>query len=143
MKPPNILLADPDPDSHTIYATIMEHRGFGVLHACDGVEALRIAREQRPDLIVVELFLPLVQGKPLVNLLKQDCRTAAIPVIGLTAVPRFVGLARGLLTCDRHLPKPCIPSRLFREVEQLLGTCGRDAGLSVIAPSMLSGADSR
>ena len=120
MTTPRVLLADADPDSHAVYSTMMEHCGYRVLHARDGAEAHRIAREQRPDVIVAEIFLPPVRGQPLVSLLKQDGRTAEIPIIGLTAVPRSVGIALGLLACERHLVKPCAPSRLLREVELLL-----------------------
>jgi CheY-like chemotaxis protein len=118
MRSPTILLADAD--SRTVYALMLEHHGFRVLHAPDGAEALHLMDEQRPDLMVLDLFLPLVDGSPLAALIRRDPRTAALPVIALSALPTAVALPRGLQLCDQHLTKPCTPSRLLGEVRRML-----------------------
>jgi CheY-like chemotaxis protein len=62
--------------------------GYGVLVAADGEEGLRIAREKIPDVIVLDLMLPKLSGPQLLHALKQDPRTARIPVIVLSSLPQ-------------------------------------------------------
>ncbi len=118
--PPTVLLADADPDSRTVYATILEHHGFRVLQARDAATARLLACAEQPDVIVAELFFPLFGGEPLAVLLKRDGRTARTPVIGLTALPATVVDVPGLAACDRHLLKPCTPSLLLSEVRRMM-----------------------
>lgn len=120
MSAPTVLLADADPDSRAVYAAILEHGGFRVLLAPDAASALHLARVERPAVIVAELFLPFVEGSPLPALLKDDVRTAAIPLLGLTAVSDALGMVPGLSACDGRLLKPCAPSLLLREVRSVL-----------------------
>lgn len=120
MATPTVLLADPDRDSRAVYSMMLEHHGFRVLLARDPSAARRLACEERPDVIVAELFLPFVEGLPLAVLLKRDACSAAIPVIGLTALASSVGTVPGLAACDSHLVKPCTPSRLLTEVRRML-----------------------
>lgn len=115
-----VLLADSDHDSRSIYALMLEHHGFRVVHAASGADAHRIACESRPDVVVTELLLAPVEGQPIALLLKRDQRTAGLPVVGLTVLPANLGLTQGLLACDAYLVKPCTPTRLLREVERLL-----------------------
>lgn len=121
MRSPTVLLADADADSRAMYALMLEHHGFRVLHTPDSGEALRLAGEQSPDLMVLDLFLPLVDGDPLAAQIRRDPRTADLPVIALSALPAAVALLRGLQLCDRHLTKPCTPTRLLGEVRRMLG----------------------
>lgn len=120
MAIPTVLLADPDADSRTVYSLMLEHHGFRVVEARDPSAARRLACEERPDVVVAELFLPFLEGLPLPVLLKREECTAHIPVIGLTALSTAVGAAPGLLACDSHLVKPCTPSRLLHEVRRML-----------------------
>jgi two-component system, cell cycle response regulator DivK len=62
--------------------------GYGVLVAADGDEGLRMAREKAPDLIVLDMMLPKMSGPQLLHALKQDARTATIPVIVLSSLPQ-------------------------------------------------------
>lgn len=115
-----VLLADADPDSLAIYSMMLEHHGFVVLRARDADEALRRGTEEGPGLIVADPFL-FGRGRPLAALLRQDPRTAGIPLIGLTALPASLGVAPGQLACDAFLLKPCVPSRLLQEVQRWFG----------------------
>ena len=66
----------------------ISRHGFTVLVAADGEEGLRVARENLPDLVVLDLMLPKMSGQALLHALKQDPRTAAIPVIVLSSLPQ-------------------------------------------------------
>jgi len=121
-----ILLADPDRDCLAIYSLLLEHHGFRVLRTREPGEALRLAAEGEPELIVTELYL-FHEGLPLASVLRAAPRVAGIPRIGLTAVPTFLGSVPGERDCDARLLKPCSPTRLLREVERVLDLAASSA----------------
>lgn len=124
-----VLLADADRDSRAIYSLMLEHHGFRVLPARDAAEALRLAAEARPELVVADLFL-FREGRPLAALLRGPDGGAEVPLIGLTSLAASPGTAPAWLACDSLLLKPCVPSRLLREVRRVLD--GADAHSSVV-----------
>jgi len=116
-----ILLADDNLDDRTIYAVILEHHGYHVLLAANGEEAVRMASEQRPDLMLMDLVMPLVDGLAATRRLKEDPATAGIPVVMITAHAltgvREKAEAAG---CDAFLFKPVAPRRVIEEVRRHL-----------------------
>ncbi len=117
-----MLLVDGDQDSRTVYTTILEHRGYRVLHAEDGGEGLRLAREYLPDLIVVELRIRVIDGYQLTAHLKQDEQTGRIPVLAITSCAMIGDRERAKHAgCSGYLPKPCRPTRMLAEVQRLIG----------------------
>lgn len=83
-EPRRILLAEDDRFLRKAAGTALRRRGYDVVDAVDGEEALRLAREQPPDLILLDLIMPKVQGFEALRSLKADPVTRAIPVIVLT-----------------------------------------------------------
>lgn len=114
MQDRTVLLIDSDSDSLRIYTLILEHHGFRVLCAREGGQGFRLAREQQPDLLIVEPFEPASRSARVVDALRADASTAHLPVLVITAAP-------GLLRGQRHLTKPCQPMRVLEEVQRLLG----------------------
>src|SRR5689334_18579024 len=118
---PCILLVDDNPDSRDIYRTILEYHGFGVVLAGDGVQALRLARERLPCLILMDISMPMIDGLEATRTLKADARTAAIPVVALTAhahsEDRDAAFDAGY---DAYLAKPVEPLRVVEEVRRWL-----------------------
>lgn len=119
---PRILLVEDQQDNQTIYRLILEHAGYTVLHAWDGEEGLRLAREHRPDLVLMDISIPLVDGWEATRRLKADPETAAIRVVALTAhafpEDRERAAAIGF---DDYLSKPVEPTRVLATVRRLLG----------------------
>jgi len=116
---PTVLLVDQDPDSLTVYSLMLEHHGYRVVLAQNGDEALRIATAQPPDVVVMELYLPPIEGQSLSEYLKRDSRTAGVPILAVTSLSVSQDLYEtGLSACDGYLAKPCAPSRLLAEVER-------------------------
>jgi CheY-like chemotaxis protein len=117
-----VLLVEDNEDNRIVYATVLEHFGFHVLQACNGEDGVRLAQEARPDVVLMDISIPIIDGWSATSLIKADPRTAEIPVIALTAhaLPedREKSLAVG---CDGYLAKPCEPSRVLSEVRRLLG----------------------
>jgi CheY-like chemotaxis protein len=116
-----VLIVDDVEDNRRVYAMFLEHRGFDVESAADGRQALRKARAFLPDVIVMDLAIPGIDGWETTRRLKRDGRTQGIPVIALTGY--VVGGARERARqagCDAFLTKPCLPDRLVREIRRLL-----------------------
>lgn len=119
MPTKTVLLVDDDEDSRTICVTILEHHGYSVVQAADGGEGLRMARELRPDVILMDVTLPVLDGWTATSELKQSPETAEIPVIMLTARALDADRARGRDSgCDSYLTKPCSPSLVLEEVRK-------------------------
>ena len=86
----HVLLVDDDEKSREIYRRILEIAKLAVETASSGVEALRFARERTPAVILLDLMMPGMDGGAVLQQLKRDDRTKAIPVIALTGVPEWL-----------------------------------------------------
>jgi two-component system, cell cycle response regulator DivK len=116
-----VLVADDSFDAREMYAMYFQHRGYGAYTAEDGDAAVHIARDVRPDLIVMDLSMPRVDGITAIQRLKQDPRTQSIPVILLTGHPSKAA-ERGALEAGAaiFLTKPCLPEDLEHHVSEIL-----------------------
>jgi two-component system, cell cycle response regulator DivK len=121
MQPRTLLLVEDNLDAREAYGLALRHFGYRVVEAGDGIEALRLAREVRPDLILMDLGLPGLNGWETTELLKNDPNTAHIPILAVTVhVHDSERLRAEIVGCDRFVPKPCVPSQLRDEIERLL-----------------------
>lgn len=84
-KKPLVLVADDDEDLLELACLHLEQAGFRVARACDGTEALRLARDQRPDLCVFDVVMPGMRGHEVLRALRDDSKTKGIPVVLVTA----------------------------------------------------------
>src|SRR5687767_8433746 len=80
-----VLLVEDNPDNRGIYRAILEHGGIEVLEAEDGATGVRIAQERHPDLILMDVSVPVMDGWEATKLLKSDPATRDIQIIALTA----------------------------------------------------------
>ncbi|MBM3871173.1 MAG: response regulator transcription factor [Verrucomicrobia bacterium] len=119
-----ILVVDDEPDAVELVEFNLKNAGFEVITAADGAEALKQARAALPDLVVLDLMLPEVDGLEVCKLLRRDAATAGIPIIMLTAkaaeIDRVLGLELG---ADDYLTKPFSPRELMLRVKGLLRRC--------------------
>jgi len=121
-----ILLIEDDPDCRTIVRTYLEYVGYEVLEEGDGEEGVRRAREEDPDLILMDISLGGMDGWEATRILKADPRTAPIPVIVLTAHALTRDQERSREAgCDGYLAKPVDPQHVAREVRRTLDERGR------------------
>jgi two-component system, cell cycle response regulator DivK len=117
-----ILLVEDHEDNRIVYRTILEHVGYTVLLAGDGVEGVRLTREQKPDLVLMDVSIPLMDGWTATSVLKADPETASIPIVALTAHALAGDRERALeVGCDGYLAKPVEPRRVLEEVRRFLG----------------------
>jgi len=120
---PMLLVVDDEPEINKLVARIFEKRGYRVTTALDGAEALASVKRDRPDLIMLDLNLPKIDGWEVCRQLKSDPATRAIPIIMLTAAHANVDDAQiGLgLGADEYVAKPFVKAVLLHNVERLLG----------------------
>jgi DNA-binding response OmpR family regulator len=118
---PKILVVDDEPDALEVLEFNLKNAGYDVTTADDGDTALKKARQQLPDLILLDLMLPEVDGLEVCKLLRRDPATSAIPIIMVTAkaaeIDRVVGLELG---ADDYVTKPFSPRELILRVRNLL-----------------------
>jgi DNA-binding response OmpR family regulator len=121
MKPKKILVVDDEPDAVELIEFNLRADGFDVSSAADGAEALKKARALLPDLIVLDVMLPELDGLEVCKLLRRDPNTAAIPIIMLTAraaeLDRVLGLELG---ADDYITKPFSPRELILRIKKQL-----------------------
>jgi len=118
---PLILVVDDHADTREMHSTYLKAQGLRALVAADGVTAIRMAVASRPNVIVMDLSLPLLNGWQAIRALKQHRNMAQIPVIALTGRVD-VGSADAAIDagCDAYLLKPCFPQRLLKEIRSQL-----------------------
>ena len=119
--PPLVLVVDDVAHGREIFAEYLEFRGFRVATAADGLEAMDKAFELLPDIILMDLSLPQLDGWEATRRLKADERTRSIPIIALTAHALAAAHDRAKeVGCDAVVTKPCIPKDLEAEVRRQL-----------------------
>jgi two-component system alkaline phosphatase synthesis response regulator PhoP len=125
-----VLVVDDEPDVLLLCRLNLQQRGHEVMEAPDGAGALRAAREQRPDVIVLDLMLPGMDGYEVLEALHGDPGTARIPVVVLTAKSLRADRERSRdLGAAAFLTKPFLPGELCDLVASLqAGTDPGDAG---------------
>lgn len=118
---PLVLVVDDVAHGREIFAEYLEFRGFRVATAADGLEALDKAFELLPDVILMDLSLPGLDGWEATKRLKSDERTKTIPVIALTAHALASAHDKAMAAgCDSVVTKPCVPRDLETEVRRQL-----------------------
>jgi two-component system, cell cycle response regulator DivK len=122
---PLVLLVDDYEDNRRLFAEYLELSGFRTAVAGNGEEGLAKAIELHPEVIVMDLAMPDLDGFEVTRRLRADEGTRRTPVIALTAYPigysRHAAMEAG---CDAYLTKPCGPRQLLAEIRRLLDARG-------------------
>ena len=116
-----VLFVEDDSATRDGYVSYLTALGYDVMAAVNGHQALSLASSWAPQVIVLDMGLPDVDGWEVARQLKASAATAAIPVIALTGADlpheRVSAMRAG---CDRHLAKPCSPAKLIDAIERCL-----------------------
>ena len=119
---PLVLIVEDQAELRRLYAQELSMSGFDVIEAQNGAEAITHTTAREPDVVLMDLSLPVVDGWEATRRLKSDQRTAHIPVVALTAHDGAGELQRATRAgCDWFVPKPCPPNALIAEVRRVLG----------------------
>jgi len=117
-----VLVADDDEDILVLVRTVLERAGYEVSAVRDGAEAIAAARQRRPDLAVLDVAMPELDGLEVLRRLRADASTSDVPVLLLSARVQEDDVARGFATgADAYVQKPFSPRELLDRVSELLG----------------------
>jgi CheY-like chemotaxis protein len=118
---PVVLIAEDQSDLRQLYAQQLAMCGFDVIEAANGAEAIEITTRHMPDVVLMDLSMPVIDGWEATKRLRADARTAHIPVVALTAHDGSGELERATSAgCQWFVPKPCPPAALITEVRRVL-----------------------
>lgn len=117
-----VLLADDNDDSREIYGTLLSHEGFRVLEARNGEEAVRLSREECPDVVLLNLLMPEIDGLGVLERLRDDPETREVPCICLTGDARMERMGQAMMRgADAFLTKPAEPRDVLETIRAMLG----------------------
>lgn len=117
-----ILTADDNMQIRMLVKAALRSLGHDLIEAVDGEQALEMAIEHRPDLVLLDVTMPKLDGWEVLHFMRQRPETAGVPVMMLTTAAQGSDLARAeALGCNGYLTKPFTPAELRQRVEQLLG----------------------
>jgi two-component system, cell cycle response regulator DivK len=118
-----VLLVEDNEMNRDMLSRRLIRRGFEVIFAVDGQQGVDLARSQRPDIILMDMSLPVIDGWEATRRVKSDDATRGVPVIGLTAHAMSGDRERAMEAgCDDYDTKPVELDRLIGKIERLLGT---------------------
>ena len=121
IKRPCVMIVEDYPLAREMYRVTLEYAGFDVVEAADGVEALLRVRDIVPDLILMDLSMPLMDGWEVTRHLKSDGRTMGIPIVVLSARNCDDLEAKAKRAgCVALVTKPCLPSDLVKEIQRFI-----------------------
>jgi CheY-like chemotaxis protein len=114
---PTILLVEDDDDTRRVYSVMLRHAGFKVVEAATGADAVQCALEDAPDLILMDMNLPTIDGWEAAKRIKADSRASSAPLLAFSAlIDSIADLRRDSALFDGYIAKPVSPSELVRRV---------------------------
>ena len=122
----SILCIEDEPEMIDLIRLILGRRGFEVKGATSGADGLKMIREEQPDLILLDLMMPAMDGWEVYQQIKADERTKGIPVIVVTAKAQSIDRVLGLhiAKVDDYIAKPFSPQELMNSVEKVIKSKG-------------------
>ena len=123
-----VLLVEDNEMNRDMLSRRLIRRGFQVVFAMDGQQGIDLARSERPDIILMDMSLPVIDGWEATRRVKADDATRSVPVIGLTAHAMAGDREKAIEAgCDDYDTKPVELDRLIGKIERLLGTAKDEA----------------
>src|SRR5437870_13057126 len=117
-----VLLVEDNEDNRIVYSTILRHFGYSVTEALNGEEGIAKARSEKPDLILMDISIPIIDGWEATQVLKHDPSTNGIPITALTAHALPSDREQAMeVGCDGYLAKPREARAVAPEAETWLG----------------------
>jgi two-component system cell cycle response regulator DivK len=125
---PKILLVEDNEMNRDMLSRRLERRGYEVVIAVDGQQGVDMARVEKPDLVLMDMSLPVLDGWEATRRLKAEADTRGVPIIALTAHAMAGDREKAMEAgCDDYDTKPIELPRLLGKIEELLGKAGKGA----------------
>ena len=115
-----MLLVEDYDDTREMYREYLEFCGFDVATARNGIEAIELATTMHPDVVLMDLSLPIMDGWEATRRLRSSPDTAALKIIALSAYPRALDNSSPEFGCDAFIAKPCLPMDLVQQLSAFL-----------------------
>ena len=115
----SVLIVDDDRELRTIYRVILERKGYTIYEAGNGVEALQFLNTQMPDVIVMDMLMPMMGGEAVMQRIRQMSSSSKVRIVVLTAYPRFRESAL-FFHADQFLVKPIKPEDFLQAIASVL-----------------------
>jgi CheY-like chemotaxis protein len=116
-----ILIAEDNATNRELFRELLEARGYSVVEACDGQEALQVLHQTQPDILLLDIGMPILDGFAVVSEIRKDPNLTALPILGVTAYAMQGDRERILSSgFDGYLSKPIDAKLLAAELERLL-----------------------
>jgi CheY-like chemotaxis protein len=117
----NILIAEDNPTNRELFRELLEARGYSVEEACDGSEALRMIEQNEPDILLLDIGMPVLDGFAVIQAVRNNPRHSGMPVLAVTAYA-MQGDRERILGCgfDGYLAKPIEAKSLAEELDRLV-----------------------
>jgi DNA-binding response OmpR family regulator len=116
-----VLIIEDDPATSRLVEYSLRHDGFQVVRAANGLEGIRMARSETPDLVILDVMLPGLDGYEICHRLKADAATARLPILMFSAKAQEIDRNTGLkVGADEYLTKPAAPADIVNTVRKLL-----------------------
>lgn len=116
-----ILVVDDDQEWNFLLKIHLEKAGYGVLQAFDGEAAVKKVMQERPDLVILDINMPIMDGWDVCEKLRADTTTADLPIVIVSSYSQSDDIDRGkLFRVKRHILKPCLPKVVIQNVQDLL-----------------------
>lgn len=123
-----ILIVEDDAPTAELVKTVLESAGHTINSAGNGLEAIRLIKTDKPELVLMDVMMPVMNGFQALSILKNDPETDQVPVVMLTARSGDLDMAHGWAEgVDFYLTKPFSPTELITVVERILPTDGASA----------------
>ena len=121
-RPQHVLIADDSEDLRALWRAVLTHWGFTVDEASNGLEALQRARARRPDLILMDCWMPILDGLSATAQLRADPGLSKVPVLAISAAAMSHSGKQAAMDagCDTFVHKPLLPEQLIHQVRLLL-----------------------
>lgn len=134
-----VLIAEDNAVNRELLRELLEGRGYTVLEACDGQEALQMIEEAQPELLLMDIGMPVLDGFAVIRRIREDPRLAPLPVVAVTAYAMRGDREKILKSgFDGYLSKPLNPSSLTAELDRLLIKSRRPADPDQINPDQIN-----
>jgi two-component system alkaline phosphatase synthesis response regulator PhoP len=116
-----ILVIEDDPATSRLVEYSLRHQGYEVVKASNGLEGIRMARSEAPDLVILDVMLPGLDGFEICHRLRSDAATARLPILMFSAKAQEIDKTTGLkVGADEYLTKPAAPADIVARVQKLL-----------------------
>lgn len=116
-----VLLIEDNEQNRYLFSFILEKNGYRVIAARDGLEGINKAKEEKPDLILIDIMLPVMDGYEVTRRLRDLTEFKDVPIIALTAYAMEGDREKALQAgCDGYIPKPIIPDEFIKVVNSYL-----------------------